>query len=412
MKWESRRAFVGAAGAAMAAAMIEPVRLVAAAAKPVRIKNIDIFPIEIPTPQEELMMGKYARYTFYEVETDAGVRGCAFDRGNEDLILDKVIRPTFVGKDLFAVDEHVKAGLNRWGGLEEAVWDAIGKVAGQPLYRLFGTSRTRLKVYLTCVWRGKSDQSEISHKEHADFALRIKKAGFKGMKIRAWRPRSSDDADACGEIRAAVGPDFSIMVDRNVGPDGKVWNYSAALSAARAFERHNVTWLEEPFSRDDFFSPGRLAREVDILIAGGERYYGLAPYRECLRQGTYDVLNPDVVICGGISTVRKIASMAEMYNTPVVMHGSMGLRLAGWLQTSAIIGAEWQELAIITPPLMPEEMWSPALKVLNTKTLFTIQDGYIDVPQGPGLGLDVNREAVVQCRIPSSPRRPFYPHLP
>ncbi len=101
--------------------------------------------------------------------------------------------------------------------------------------------------------------------------------------------------------------------------------------------------------------------------------------------------------------------MAEAFHKPVIMHGSMALRLAGWLQTSAAIGAEWQELAIITPPLTPEEQWSPALKVLNSKTLFTIRDGYIDVPQEPGLGLDVNREAVGQCRIPNSPRRSFYP---
>jgi D-galactarolactone cycloisomerase len=228
------------------------------------------------------------------------------------------------------------------------------------------------------------------------------------MKIRAWRS-STNDADACGEIRAAVGPDFSIMVDRNMGPDGAVWNYAAALRAARELEKHNVTWLEEPFSRDDFLSPARLAREVDILIAGGERFEGLDAYRECLVQQSFDVLQADVVICGGFHTVRKIAAMAEGFHRPILLHGSMALRLAGWLQTSAIIGAEWQELAIITPPLMPEEQWSPALKVLNSKTVFTIRDGYIEVPQDPGLGLDVNREAVAGCRIPNSPARSFYP---
>ncbi len=87
----------------------------------------------------------------------------------------------------------------------------------------------------------------------------------------------------------------------------------------------------------------------------------------------------------------------------------MALRLAGWLQASAAIGAEWQELAIITPPLMPEEQWSPALKVLNSSKLFTIRDGEIEVPQEPGLGLDVNREAVARYRIPASPSRGFYP---
>jgi len=407
----SRRSFAKIV-AGLAAAQSGPVRLAAAAAGPVRIKNIDIFPIEIPSSREELEMGRYARYTFYEVETDAGVRGYAFDRGTEYRLLERVIRPALAGQDLFAIERHLKAGLDQWGGLEEALWDAIGKVARQPVSRLLGGSETRLKVYLTCIWRGKSDQSEVSYREQADWALKIQKAGFKGMKIRAWRPDVLNDAEACGEIRAAVGPDFAIMIDRNVGPAGIPLDYPTALALARALQKHNVGWLEEPFSRDDFFSPARLARETGLAISGGERYHGLDPYRECLVHETYGILQPDVAMSGGILTVRKIAALAEAFHKPVTMHGSMGLRLAGWLQTSAAIGAQWQELALITPPLMPEEQWDPALKVLNSGTLFTLRDGYIEVPQGPGLGLDVNREAVSRYRIPESPARNFYPQYP
>lgn len=406
----SRRTVVSALAAATAA-LAEPVRRAAAAAKPVRIQSIEIFPIEIPIPREELGMGKYARYTFYEVVTDAGVRGYCFDRGADYRLLDRAIRPALVGKDLFAVEQHLKAGLGQWGGVEQAIWDAIGKIAGQPVSRLLGGSAARLKVYLTCVWKGKTDQSDVPRQAQVDWAVKIRKAGFQGMKIRVNRPDPLDDAAVCGEIRAANGPDFSIMVDRTANLTG-LWDYSTALRVARELEKHNVRWLEEPFARDDLLSPARLAREVDIPISGGERFQGLNAYRECLARQSYDILQPDVVICGGISTVRKIAALAEAFHTPVTLHGSMALRLAGWLQTSAAIGAEWQELAIITPPLMPEEQWSPALRVLNSKTLFTIRHGYIDVPQGPGLGLDVNREAVEQCRVPPSPGRSFYPQYP
>ena len=406
----SRRAFLKSAGL-LAAGLPEPVRVAAAAAGPVRIRNIEIFPIEIPIPREELDAGKYARYTFYEVETDAGVRGYCFDRGTDYTQLEQVIRPALVGQDLFAIDQHLKAGLDRWGGVEEALWDAIGKIAGQPVARLLGGARSRLKVYLTCVWRGKADQSQVSYQQQADMALKIKKAGFSGIKIRAWRPNPTDDANACGEIRAAVGPDFAIMVDRTADLPG-LWDYPTALKAARALEKHNVAWLEEPFARDDLLSPGRLARQVGIPISGGERFRGLDAYRECLVHETYDILQPDVVICGGISMVRKIAALVEAFRRPVILHGAMGLRLAGWLQVSASIGAEWQELALITPPLLPEEQWSPALKVLHTDSLFTIKNGYIEVPQAPGLGLDVNRDAVAEYRIPNLPSRSFYPQYP
>ena len=410
MRFPTRRSFASSLGG-LTCAFTGPLRLVAAAAGPVRISSLDIFPIEIPIPREELEMGRYARYTFYEVVTDAGIRGYCFDRGTEYRLLDKAIRPALAGKDLFAVEQHLRAGLSQWGGVEQAIWDTIGKIAGQPVYRLLGGSASRLKVYLTFVWKGKADQSHVPYRDQADTALKIQKAGYKGMKIRAWRPDPTADADACGEIRAATGPDFAIMVDRTADLPG-LWSYSAALRAARALERHNVAWLEEPFARDDFLFPARLAREVDILITGGERFHGLDAYRECLVQDAFDLLQPDVVLCGGLFMVRKIAALAEAFHKPVVLHGSMGLRLAGWLQASAAIGAEWQELALITPPLMPEEQWSPALKVLNSDVLFTIRDGYIEVPQRPGLGLDVNREAVTACRVPPAPARSFYPQYP
>ena len=397
----SRRRFL-AAGAALpaglSAELLAPVRALAAAVKPVRITSVDAFNIEIPIPKDEVELGKLNSYTVAKVETDAGIRGYSF-AGPSPALLDKAIRHALVGKDLFALEDHLKAGLLDWGGVEHAIWDAIGKIAGQPVYRLLGGAKSSLRAYLTCVWKGNSDQSHVPYKEQAEMALRIKKAGFKGMKIRAWRPNPTDDADACGEIRAAVGPDFAVMFDRTAHHPGKVWDYDTGLRVARALEKHHAFWLEEPFSRDDFTGPARLAREVDITITGGEGYRGLHAYRECLVNQTYEILQPDGVSAGGILTIRKIAALAEAFHTPVVLHGSMGLRLAGWLQASAAIGAPWQELALITPPLLPEEQWSPALKVLNSKAVFTFRDGEIQAPQGPGLGLDINEEALQQYRV-------------
>jgi len=234
----------------------------------------------------------------------------------------------------------LKAGLGEWGGVEHAIWDAIGKIAGQPVYRLFGGSAQRLKVYLTCVWRGKTDQSNVPIKDQADWAAKIKRAGYQGIKIRVNRPNPMEDANACGEIRAAVGPDFSIMVDRTANLTG-LWDYDTALRVARALKKHDVRWLEEPFARDDFFSPARLGRDADIPISGGERFQGLDPFRECLVHDTYNILQPDAVICGGIFTVRKIAALAEAFHKPVILHGAMALRLPGWIQASAAVGAEW-----------------------------------------------------------------------
>lgn len=408
----SRRHVLAALGASAAARLLEPVRALAQDVKPVRITRIEGFPIQIPVPAEEAATGKIHRYGVVRVETDAGVRGYSFAgyaRG-----LEQTLFRDLAGKDLFALNDHLKAGLGQAGGVEHAIWDAIGKIARQPVYRLLGGSQTRVKAYLTCVWGGmwggkrggveyKADQSNVPYAAQAEMALRAKRAGFKGMKIRAWRPRPTDDAEACGEIRAAVGPDFAIMFDRTAHlPESagqKVWDYETGLRVARALEKHNAYWLEEPYGRNDFYSHARLARDVEIPITGGEGYVGLDPFREALMQDAYDVLQPDGVTVGGILQACKVKAMAEGFHTPVILHGTMGLNLAGWLQADAVIGAEWQELGLIIPPLLPEEEWSPALKVLNSKTVFEVSGGYLHVPQGPGLGLDVNEEAIEQYRV-------------
>lgn len=413
----SRRAFCGSVPAAASIALLGPLRGVAKNAGPVRIRAVDVFMIQIPTPRDELEGGVTNTYHVATVETDVGVRGYAFGEyiaarpeaspsewgfkfdlpGTRDV--ERFLRPMLVGKDLFAVDDHQRAGLTEWGGVEHAIWDAIGKIAGQPVYRLLGGSKSSIPVYLTCVWPGKEDQSHVSYREQAEMAVRIKRAGFKAMKIRAWRPKPLDDVEACREIRDAVGPDFHIMVDRTAHNPGWVWDYDTALLVARALERYDAEWLEEPFARTDFLSPARLRRDVDIKIMGGDLYQGMEPYRECLTHDSFDILHVDAVIGGGVLTVRKIAAMAEAFHTPLLVHGCMGMGLFGWLQTSAAVGHAWQELALVRPPLLPDEQWRPALKVVNTPTLFTFRNGEILVPQGPGLGLDLNEAAIEEFRV-------------
>ena len=283
------------------------------------------------------------------------------------------------------------------------MWDAVGKIAGQPVYRLLGGHSDRVKAYLTCVWKGNSDQSQVSYREQADMAVKVRNAGFKGMKIRVWRPNPLHDADACREIRAAVGPDFAIMFDRTAhapvqAANQKIWDYDTGLRAARALQRAGAYWVEEPFARDDYETPARLAAAVDIPITGGEGYVGIEPFHQCLTHKTYDILQPDGRNAGGILNCRKVGIMAEAFHVPCILHGTMALMLAGWVQASLAIGSEWQEVALITPPLLPREQWSPCLKVVKSGELFRIEDGHLLAPEFPGLGLDVNPDALKEYR--------------
>ncbi len=374
---------------------------VAAAVKPIRITDVDLFQINIPVSKAESDAGVNHRFGVVKIVTDANVRGYSF-AGPPAKALPQ-IRELLAGKDLFAVEQHLKTGLERWGGVEHAIWDAIGKIANQPVYKLLGGSRDRVKAYLTCVWPGNLDQSQVSYRQQAEMALKIKNAGFKGMKIRAWRPKPLDDAEACREIRSAVGPDFSIMFDRtahrpqDVGQ--KVWDYETGLQVARALEKNGAYWLEEPFARDDYQSPAKLAAAVDILITGGEGYVGLESFRQCLLNRTYDIVQPEGRGSVGIFTCRKVAMLAEAFHVPCILHGTMALMLAGWLQATLAIGAEWQEVALITPPLLPEEQWAPGLKVLRGGSMFTVQNGELLAPAHAGIGLDIDEEALQRYRV-------------
>ena len=397
----TRRQFL-AASAGIGAYLLEPLHRLEAAVGPVRITDVDVFRIEIPIPQQQVKQGRINRYVVCRIDTSVGVRGYSF-AGPDPKILDSTIRPALVGEDLFAIERHLEKGAGHWNGLEHAIWDAIGKIANRPVYELLGGGNPRIKVYLTTVWFGNQDQSHVSYDEQAEIAVKFKEAGFKGMKIRAWRPNPMDDTKACRVIRDAVGPDFAIMFDRTAhAPEAvgqKIWDYDTALKVARAFEDNGAYWLEEPFARDEFVLPARLAREVDMPITGGEGLFGLEPFREALTHGAYDIVQPENRRSGGIWICRKVAALAEAFHVPCVLHGTMGLMLAGALQISAAINAEWQEFVFIRPPLMPEEVWSPGLEVLKTKEMYRLADGRIHVPELPGIGLDVDEEALERFRV-------------
>lgn len=369
----------------------------------VAIRDIESFSVRVPSGGAADPNRIY-RYAVTRVHTDAGVTGTSFFGVPAD-VLRNWVKPTLLGQDLFAVDRHLKAlqmqrgesGVQSWSAVEHAMWDAIGRIAGRPVAKLLGGYRDKLRVYRTCVWPGKADQSEVAYQAQAAYAAKLKQAGYTGIKIRAWRPRPLDDVDMVGVMRQAVGPDFHIMLDRTAVRPGWVWDYPTALAVARGLERHGAYWLEEPFDGNDLESPARLAAEVDILITGGELGKSIHEFLAFLKNRTYDVVQPDARICGGIWISRKIGILAEAYGVPCIQHGTSGLALAGWIQAGcAMPNCEWQE--IIGGPNLPEEQWEPGVRLLRTPQAFRVEQGHVLLPELPGLGLDVNEDALREYR--------------
>ncbi len=412
-KLNRRNLVIGSAGLLLTAvqaarAATARVRDLQEGAGPVRITAIESFDIQLPKTQgARRFVPTYRNMTVgrnnvVKVSTNMGVAGYSF----LGAALDDVSRASalLVGKNLFAVDLHLKNGLLNWPSVEEAMWDAIGRIAGQPVCRLLGgASLDTMPVYFTYVWPVPEDQ--VPAKAQADQASLVRQAGFKAMKIQMMRTDYRGDVEAAAAILAAGGSGFRVMVDRTAGARG-LWTYDQALSAARALAQAGVYWLEEPLARDDYDGPARLRREVpDILITGGEGWHGLGPYRESLERGTYGVLQPEMRTCAGPLTMRKIGAMCEAWNLPIAPHAATGLALAGRLQVSAAMGSLIQEIGVLEPGAFPWDVWDAYRPIFHDEAPFAFKDGAIMVPQYPGLGLNIDEKALEKYRVPGFERR-------
>jgi L-alanine-DL-glutamate epimerase-like enolase superfamily enzyme len=159
MREITRRALL-AVGAS--ATLLDRVRALAESVKPVRIREVNSFRLKIPVSKDEMATSETIGWGpedwhrsalgVVQVVTDAGVNGYSFYAAFGSEALPK-IREVFVGKDLFAIEQHLARGLGRWAGVEHAMWDAIGKLARQPVYKLLGGTSSSVKPYLTCVWK-------------------------------------------------------------------------------------------------------------------------------------------------------------------------------------------------------------------------------------------------------------------
>ena len=345
---------------------------------------------------------RYTRIRITQVFTDEGVTGYGFcDVDNQSLI--KEIKPALIGKDPRDIIEILGAGLLKGSAsLENALWDISGKVAGVPVRNLLGSTKESMDYYLTCVWPGKDDQSHLSPDQQAEQIALYYGMGHKKFKFRSWRENALDDVEVVRKIRELVGgrDKIELMIDRTAHYPGWVWSYKEALDAAMRFQELDVTWLEEPFAQDDLDSYRRLAEEVDISITGGEWTSDLSIFLEYISTRAVDIIQPDVCIAGGIWPTRLVGALAQAHGTECILHGTNGPDLAASLQVAATIpSCRMMEVALVFPPLTPEEMYSPLKRILNSDYLFKFEKGKIILPTAPGLGVEINEDALAKCKI-------------
>jgi galactonate dehydratase len=334
------------------------------------------------------------RWLFVKIETDAGITGWGECLGDKARVIAEAVRSyehALIGEDPRRIT-HLWQSLYRgafWrggpvlnaaiSGIEMCLWDILGKSVGAPVWQLLGGAvRERIRVYPHLGGAGPE--------ELAESARRIVARGFSAMKfcpidrVRSVdRYRIVEEAAARVQaVREAVGSDVDILLDFHgrVGPAMAVW----LEEAIRPF---HPMFIEEPLLPENVDALAQLAPQFKTPIATGERLFTRWGFREVLERGAASILQPDPCICGGIQEARHIGAMAEVRYAALAPHNPYGpINLAACLHVDAC-----------TPNFLIQEFVDPdGLGAGYLKRPFVVKEGYIDLPAGPGLGIEPDEE--------------------
>ncbi len=336
-------------------------------------------------------------HTLVEVLTDEGLTGVGSVFTSKALVeaAVKLLRPLLVGErgdEPMRVSERLRQSTfwqGRGGAVEHAIsgidialWDLFGKATGQPVARLLGGCyRSRIKPYGSILF---DEPARLRDKLQATVAR-----GFRAIKL-GWRPFGRRDARTDERLirtaRDTVGPDVELMVD--AGGSEQFWphGYKWALQTAKMLANYDVVWFEEALPPDDLEGYVELRRHAPLPIATGEVLTRRQSFRPFLERGAVDIIQPDCTKCGGITEAWRVAWMAYEHNVLYVPHGwNTAVGLAADLHlTAAVPVARYVEY--LTP--------SPYLDEIITEPFRPDAEGYLTIPDRPGLGIELNREAL------------------
>ena len=278
--------------------------------------------------------------------------------------------------------------------VECAIWDLAGKAVGLPVWKLLGGRSESLRAYA-------SSGELMTPDERVRRVLALQAAGIGAVKIRFHHADWRDDLAVLAQVRDAVGPTMELMVDANQGwrMEGDTaprWDVPTAIQCARELERIGVYWLEEPLDTWNVEGWATLRARTDVRLAGGEMVRNLHEARDLVLRGSIDVLQPDVVLTGGIGGCRRIAALAELCGRSWSPHTwSNGYGLVCNLH--AALG--FSNVPFVEVPF-DDPAWLPARRDwLLPNPIEIAADGTIRPPAGPGLGVEPDFDALEQYRV-------------
>lgn len=344
------------------------------------------------------------RWLFLKIETDEGITGWGEPviEGRAATVKTAVdeLMEYLIGKNALLIEDHwnvmYRSGFYRGGpilmsaiaGVDQALWDIKGKYYNAPIHDLLGgKTRDAMKIYS---WIGGDRPADVGKA-----AKELKDQGFLAVKMNATEELqyvdSYDKIDQAvariAAVREAGGVDLGIGIDFH----GRV-HKPMAKTLAKELEPYRPMFIEEPVLPEHNEDLREIARHVAIPIATGERMFSRWQFKNLLKEGYADIIQPDVSHAGGITECKKILSMAEAFDVAAAPHCPLGpIALAACLQVDATChNAFIQEQSLG----IHYNQGSDLLDYLVDKTVFTYKNGYVNIPDKPGLGIEINEEHV------------------
>ncbi len=355
----------------------------------IKITDLEIIPVSA---------GAHTPYVFVRIHTNEGITGLGEAtleyKPEAAMGALKDLRGFLVGKDPTMI-EHLWQAIYRLsfyrggpvlnsalGGIDIALWDIKGKLLGEPIWKLLGgPTREKIRVYTHL--RGKTPEDTAGRaKELVAAGFRALKTGPRGAYEMVEGPRKIEEMVAhLKAAREAVGDDVDIMFDAH----GDLYP-PVSIAIAKQIEPLHLLFMEEPALPENANAMKKIADETTIPIATGERLFTVWGFREVLEKGIADVIQPDMVHAGGISQLKKIAGMAEAYYVAVAPHNPLSP-----VSTTACL-----HLDAAIPNFLVQEMvyGNPDRASLVTEPIEKVTDGYVELPKKPGLGVELNDQAV------------------
>jgi len=335
--------------------------------------------------------------TLVHVETDAGLTGVGSGDTMDGFA---AYEHLFVGRDPLAIELHVRTletisfHAGRYWPVEAALWDLKGKALGVPVASLFGGAATRIPAYASC--------GELkAPAARAESALALREEGFRALKIRIDRDQLAEGLAAVRATREAIGDEMEIMVDLNQGwrmpgDIAPALDAAAVLSLADELAELGVFWLEEPLVASDVRGYAELRSASRLRIAGGEMARTVAELLAFMDEDALDVYQPDVVLSVGLERARMLAGLARQRGrlfTPHTWTNGVGL-LANLHVTAGVGGGPFLEVPYDPPG------WTPARRDFMLAQPTQVDgEGYVNVPDLPGLGIELDEAAVRRFTI-------------